>query len=393
MGNAKVIFGNETLIDLTGDTVSANNLLSGATAHDRSGTQIVGTVTVPDTLDDLTDVTITSATNGQALVYDGSKWVNATVSGVPSGGTTDQVLAKNSNTAGDTKWMTVPLPDEIAAIVNVYGSKNLLENKGVTQIINGVTFTVNSDGSITVSGKATGGNAIFPVSSATYGLSKNPFSSGDMILSGCPAGGAVDNTTYSFWLRASDDGVTEQYYWAEYGNGKTIPYHPYINVYIRIQNGYEFVSPMTFYPMLRDARIVDGTYAPYAMTNKQLTDNKLNTSDFAWKSVAGITANSSYCSIVNGFCYRFGDLVKFYYWINITTAPPSTPKVKLLDGIPRSVINGGKFIIYKTNGYAAPDGTISAVTVSQDANEIDTLANVTLSTGYWILSNVYATNV
>lgn len=48
MANAninKVIYGGETLIDLTGDTVSVDKLLSGITAHDKSGAKIVGTCT------------------------------------------------------------------------------------------------------------------------------------------------------------------------------------------------------------------------------------------------------------------------------------------------------------------------------------------------------------
>ena len=82
MAKNKIVYGNETLIDLTDDTVSANNLLSGATAHDRSGTSIVGSVTVPSDLDDLSDVTISSPTDGQALVYDDTDdlWKNASLS-------------------------------------------------------------------------------------------------------------------------------------------------------------------------------------------------------------------------------------------------------------------------------------------------------------------------
>lgn len=44
MAKNKVIYDGQTLIDLTGDTVTANTLLSGATAHDRSGVQISGSV-------------------------------------------------------------------------------------------------------------------------------------------------------------------------------------------------------------------------------------------------------------------------------------------------------------------------------------------------------------
>ena len=39
----KVVFGNDTLIDLTSDSVEASNLLEGETAHDRSGTPVTGT--------------------------------------------------------------------------------------------------------------------------------------------------------------------------------------------------------------------------------------------------------------------------------------------------------------------------------------------------------------
>lgn len=40
----KVDYGNRTLIDISNDTVTANTLLQGATAHDNSGTQISGSV-------------------------------------------------------------------------------------------------------------------------------------------------------------------------------------------------------------------------------------------------------------------------------------------------------------------------------------------------------------
>lgn len=39
----KVIYGNKTLIDLTGDTVEPSKVLSGVTAHDKSGSPITGT--------------------------------------------------------------------------------------------------------------------------------------------------------------------------------------------------------------------------------------------------------------------------------------------------------------------------------------------------------------
>lgn len=42
----KVIYGNNTLIDLTADTVSAAKMYKGTVAHDKSGASITGTAEV-----------------------------------------------------------------------------------------------------------------------------------------------------------------------------------------------------------------------------------------------------------------------------------------------------------------------------------------------------------
>lgn len=49
----KIEYGDDVLIDLTDDTVASDNLLSGYTAHDRSGEAIVGSVTIPTKTSDL----------------------------------------------------------------------------------------------------------------------------------------------------------------------------------------------------------------------------------------------------------------------------------------------------------------------------------------------------
>lgn len=43
MGNSKIIFYSETLMDLTSDTVTKEKLLKGITAHDKAGDPVVGT--------------------------------------------------------------------------------------------------------------------------------------------------------------------------------------------------------------------------------------------------------------------------------------------------------------------------------------------------------------
>ena len=58
MAKNKIIFGNEVLIDLTGDSVTASDLAYGVTAHDRSGAIITGTSTKDS---DTTDANATAS--------------------------------------------------------------------------------------------------------------------------------------------------------------------------------------------------------------------------------------------------------------------------------------------------------------------------------------------
>lgn len=45
MATNKVVYGNRTLIDLTQDTIIADALLAGYTAHGANGEEINGTIT------------------------------------------------------------------------------------------------------------------------------------------------------------------------------------------------------------------------------------------------------------------------------------------------------------------------------------------------------------
>ena len=53
MGVSKVVLGEETLVDLTSDSVNEENLLKGATAHNASGEKIEGNVLVPTKISQL----------------------------------------------------------------------------------------------------------------------------------------------------------------------------------------------------------------------------------------------------------------------------------------------------------------------------------------------------
>jgi hypothetical protein len=81
----KIIYGGDVLIDLTGDTVTAATLLSGAKAHDKSGAPITGTCAFDADTSDATAVaaeilaTKTAYVNGNKIT--GTMPNNGAVSG------------------------------------------------------------------------------------------------------------------------------------------------------------------------------------------------------------------------------------------------------------------------------------------------------------------------
>lgn len=76
MAYNKIIYNKKTLIDLTGDTVDANSLTKGTTAHDKSGAKITGVLETPSG-------TITITNNGMHSV---KNYANANVNvPIPAG--------------------------------------------------------------------------------------------------------------------------------------------------------------------------------------------------------------------------------------------------------------------------------------------------------------------
>ena len=69
---SKVVYGNTTLIDLTADTVAANKLLYGYTAHGKDGEAITGSCTFDA---DTTDATASASEilNGETAYINGVK--------------------------------------------------------------------------------------------------------------------------------------------------------------------------------------------------------------------------------------------------------------------------------------------------------------------------------
>ena len=68
----KLVVGNEVKFDLTGDTVTAEKLLSGFTAHDKSGAPVTGTCTYDADTQDAT-VAVAEILEGKTAYARGAK--------------------------------------------------------------------------------------------------------------------------------------------------------------------------------------------------------------------------------------------------------------------------------------------------------------------------------
>ena len=149
------------------------------------------------------------------------------------------------------------------AVFETHAQKNLLYLAPTTTTVKGITYTVNSDGSVKVSGTATA------YSSYTIGTFKAT-SGVTYKLSGCPAGG--DSRKYSLGVDSTHD----------YGDGVTFSGSGKMSVYIDVFNAQ--TVDLTFYPMVRDARIAS---TKFIKGGQMLTVNRYNSGNIT------VSANGS----------------------------------------------------------------------------------------------------
>ena len=203
----------------------------------------------------------TSPSNGQFTV-DGTESVGVIVR-VGSGETITNAtfypmirLASETDATFEPYSNICPISGHTEADVKVTG-KNKLQVTGTTNTINGLTFTVNSDGTVIVTGTA---SAVTVFTIASYSILAT-----NMILNGCPTGGGP--LSYALILNHSGN----PYY--DSGNGVTIPANTSLSLgsyQIRIASGYSAPSDgLIFKPMLRLSSETVATFEPY--TEKNLT--------------------------------------------------------------------------------------------------------------------------
>lgn len=154
-------------------------------------------------------------------------------------------IQSGSGTPSPSNVRPISGHDEVG--VGVVG-KNLFNVTATTQTVNGITFTVHDDGTVTVNGTATGQASLFLNANGA-----NLVNGTSYIINGCPTGGSIN--AYGLW--AKNDGV------ADYGNGETFTYDGAAIVgRIRIASG-TVCNNLLFKPMVRLATESDAAYEPY----------------------------------------------------------------------------------------------------------------------------------
>ena len=140
-------------------------------------------------------------------------------------------------------------------IVNLLPSVYYRESEsGKTWGNNGVTWTVNEDGSITATGTATA-NSTYVISGSTLSASVPGIlidNTKKYYLSGCPSSGG--STTYYLEVRLFNEDGTGGGYYPDYGSGRSISpisTSKYMQCYAAVISGYAIpTGGITFYPML-----------------------------------------------------------------------------------------------------------------------------------------------
>ena len=140
-----------------------------------------------------------------------------------------------------------------------YHRKNLLKNTAVSKSQSGVTFTVNGDGTVSVSGTAAAGVTL-PI--GQVGVERGRY----YAVSGCPEGGSplgyrldvryFKNNTLTLIGGALDIGEATVVKLPDDADDNRLV------IYIRIGDGTD-ADGLTFRPMLRYAEISDDSYEPY----------------------------------------------------------------------------------------------------------------------------------
>ena len=203
--------------------------------------------------------------------------------------TTDQLAAVNSGITSTDVEQIETNKNNIMLVADQAITYNRLEHVASSKTENNVTFTVNSDKSITVS---TNGAA----SDNTVLVVTNYMPTADYVnnkIIGVPVGSTFDSCLY---VAYSNTGTSEACTSRLYDGGSTSisvsTAYTYFRLYIFIKSGITISDAITFKPMIIDKSLYDAgftKYQPYALSNVVLTaKEQQNENNIAWNTNQGV---------------------------------------------------------------------------------------------------------
>ena len=140
----KVIYGSKTLIDLTGDTIEAGRILSGYTAHDKSGAPITGTCSFDVNSTDGT-AAVAEILTGKTAYARGTKLTGTMPNNGSVTGTIDEVAEEYTIPMGFHDGSgKVSISSTEAAKIVAGNIKSGVEILGVTGTYSGEAITAQS---------------------------------------------------------------------------------------------------------------------------------------------------------------------------------------------------------------------------------------------------------
>lgn len=201
-----------------------------------------------------------------------------------------------------TPYEPYPAPKTLNAKL---GSKNLIPYPyaGKTSTSNGITFTVNDDGSVTVNGTATA-NATFELESDATMFA---LPVGNYFLSGCPNDGS--SKSY-FMVAVNGVGITYDKFLRDFGNGISVPSKgEKWKVSIRIISGYT-ADNLVFKPQIELGSTAT-PYTPYVSDLSTVTVTRYGKNLFDTNSAVKLNGGASFSVANNVITVSQNDIYKY----------------------------------------------------------------------------------
>ncbi len=279
-------------------------------------------------------------TDGSTSTFEVTNGEGSSASSLPYDNTISELTATNVQDAIDEIDGIVDIQDaEIADMNNILGAKNLCPNTASTVSQSGMTFTVNSDGSINVSGT--------PTQTTGISLGRNILPKGTYKLTTLQ--GTVDELGYRTLLtarKASDDSLLGRSN-KESGSSNIFTLSEDTEVKFSLWAETSGAINRRVYPMCKPASIKDETYVPYVPTNRELSSQISNLNKELW-----VNPNSG--SAMGATTISLSDSIQNYRMLRVSFKIEYTQNYYVNALI--SVINGTTQAIKVTS--LNPDGTL-----------------------------------